>query len=251
MISLTAARAAAKRLVLASPIAPQARRAVQLLDRNARRDQRDNEALVTLLAATLPRDGSAIDIGANEGRVLGDIVRVAPSGRHIAYEPIPGLADELVRRFPSVEVRRAALSDEAGEVEFTHVRSSTGYSGMRERPYPGPQELERLQVQVERLDDVLPEGFVPAFLKIDVEGAEGKVLAGAAETLERHRPVVAFEHGKVAAPIYGTTPADVHALLAERARLRIFDMDGGGPYSRDQFEQAFELGTHWNFFARP
>jgi FkbM family methyltransferase len=249
--SLAAARAAAARLVLTSPIAPQARRAAQLLgSRAARRDRRDNEALTLLVATALAPDASGIDVGANEGRVLSEIVRVAPAGRHIAYEPIPELAAELARRHPDVDVRRAVLSDEEGETEFTHVKSHPGYSGMKERPYPGKEELERIQVKMERLDDVLPEGFVPSFVKIDVEGAEGKVLAGAIETLERHRPVVAFEHGKGAAPLYGTTPADIYALLVERARLRIFDMDGGGPYSRDRLEETFELGTYWNFFAR-
>jgi FkbM family methyltransferase len=249
--SLASARAAAKRIVRASPIAPQAERAAQLLaSRAARRDRRDNEALKLLVAATLAPDSSGIDVGANEGRVLDEIVRVAPAAHHIAYEPIPSLAAELARRFAAVDVRCAALSDEEGEVEFVHVKSRPGYSGLRERPYPGREEVERIQVHVERLDDVLPEGFKPSLVKIDVEGAEGKVLAGAIETLERHRPFVVFEHGKGASPIYGTTPADIYALLVERARLRIFDMDGAGPYSRAQLEQTVELGTHWNFFAR-
>jgi FkbM family methyltransferase len=249
--SLTAARAAARRAVLASPIAPQARRAAQLLaSPAARRDRRDNEALILLVAAALAPDASGIDIGANEGRVLQEIVRVAPSGRHIAYEPIPELAGELARRYPAVDVRRAALADEEGQTEFTHVKSRSGYSGLRERQYPGKEEIERIEVRVERLDDVLPDGFAPSFVKIDVEGAEGNVLAGAIETLERHRPIVAFEHGKGSALLYGTTAADIYALLVERARLRIYDMDGGGPYSRNQLEETVELGTYWNFFAR-
>ncbi|MDO8209857.1 FkbM family methyltransferase [Conexibacter sp. CPCC 206217] len=249
--SLEAARAAARRLVLRSPFAPQARRAARLVEsRYARRDRRDNEALELLVSAALAADASAIDIGANEGRVLQEIMRVAPAGRHIAYEPIPGLAADLRRRFPAVDVRCAALADEQGEADFTHVKSHSGYSGLKQRTYPGQEELEQIRVRIERLDDELPEGFVPAFVKIDVEGAEGGVLAGAIEMLERHKPLVVFEHGKGGAPAYGTTPGDVHALLADRAGLRIFDMDGGGPYSRDQLEEVFELGSYWNFFAR-
>jgi FkbM family methyltransferase len=238
-------------MVLASPVAPQARRAAQLLSsRSARRDRRDNEALKLLVAATLAPDDTAIDVGANQGRVLADIIRAAPHGRHIAFEPIPELAAELRRRYAGVDVRCTALSDEHGEAPFTHVKSRPGYSGLRERPYPGKEQLEQIVVHVERLDDLLPEGCVPAFIKIDVEGAEGKMLAGAIATLERHRPVVAFEHGMSAEPIYGTTPADIHGLLVERARLRIFDMDGSGPYSLAQFEETVGLGTRWNFFAR-
>lgn len=248
---LAAARAGAKRAILDSPLGPYALRARRLVaSPAARRDQRDNDALRLLIAATLAPDACTIDVGANEGRVLEDLVRAAPAGRHIAYEPIPDLADELTRRFPAVDVRRAALSDEAGEAEFTHVKSRPGYSGLRERTYPGKEDLERITVRIERLDDVLPEGFAPAFVKIDVEGAEGNVLRGAIETLERHKPVVQFEHGKGGAPAYGTTPRDVHELLVARAGLRIYDMDGDGPLSADQFEEVYELGTRWNFFAR-
>jgi len=249
--SLTGAREAAKQLVHGSRFESHARRLAGLVESGAtRRDRRDNDALRLLLAATLGSDDSAVDVGANEGRVLQDIVRVAPAGRHIAYEPIPALNAQLRARYPDVDIRQAALSDQSGDAEFTHVTSRPGYSGLRERDYPGRETLERIQVRVERLDDVLPDGFVPTFVKIDVEGAEGAVLAGAIETIARHRPTIAFEHGKGAASAYGTTPADIHRLLVEQAGLRIFDMDGTGPYSRDQLEEAFELGTFWNFFAR-
>ncbi len=249
--TIAVARSAATRMVLASPLAPHARRAAQVLGPPAtRRDLRDNEAMKLLVAASLAPDGSAIDVGANVGSVLSEIVRVAPAGRHLAYEPIPGLAADLRARFPSVEVRSEALAATSGESTFTHVLSHSGYSGLRERETPGHERTEQLTVRTERLDDTLPDGFIPAFIKIDVEGAEGQVLAGAADLLERWRPVVAFEHGKVASPLYGTGPADIYELLVTRARLRIFDMDGGGPYSLDQLTETFELGTFWNFFAR-
>ena len=32
------------------------------------------------------------------------------------------------------------------------------------------------------------------FLKIDVEGAEGLVIEGAAETIKKYRPIIFFEH---------------------------------------------------------
>ena len=48
-----------------------------------------------------------------------------------------------------------------------------------------------LEVRTVRLDDYCAEhGLAPAAVKIDVEGAELAVLAGARETLARHRPVV-------------------------------------------------------------
>jgi FkbM family methyltransferase len=241
----------AKRLVLGSPLGPQAHRAAIVLAPAAtRRDLKDNEAMKLLVAATLSGDGSAIDIGANVGSVLSEIVRVSPHVRHLAYEPIPILAADLRRRFPTVEVREQAASNEARESSFTHVVSHSGYSGLRARETPELARTETLTVRTTRLDDTLPEGFVPALIKIDVEGAEVVALQGAAQTLERHRPVVAFEHGRGGSPLYGTGPTDLYELLVERVGLRIFDMDGGGPYSREQLVETFELGTFWNFFAR-
>ena len=206
------------------------------------------DSLRLLLAFTLSADANCIDVGAHRGDVLRDMLRLAPQGRHIAYEPIPELAAGLAREFPGVDVRNAALSDSAGETSFVHVRSNPAYSGFREREYPGEEQLEHLTVRTERLDDVLPDGYVPALVKVDVEGAELQVFRGMAETLARHRPVVFFEHGQGAADRYGTSSSEVHDLLVGHAGLRIFDERGGGPYSRDEFEALFTQPI-WNFVA--
>ena len=119
---------------------------------------------------------------------------------------------------------------------------------MRERTYPREMRTQRVTVRTERLDTVLPEGYVPRFVKIDVEGAELQVLTGALETLRRHRPTVWFEHGAGAADHYGTQPADVHRLLTGEIGMRIFDADGKGPYSEADFDAVFSEPM-WNFVA--
>jgi FkbM family methyltransferase len=213
-------------------------------------DRRDMEHLRAMLAAALAPDANCIDVGAHEGAVLADMVRLAPRGRHIAYEPLPHLADRLTGRFPDAEVRRAALSDMNGEASFVHVVTRPGWSGFRERPYPAEERTQRITVEVQRLDDSLPPDYVPTFIKVDVEGAELAVLLGAERTLAQHRPIVAFEHGLGSADHYGTRPEDVFGVLVEHAGLRILDLDGGGPYSRDRFVQAFERAERVNFLAR-
>lgn len=104
-------------------------------------------------------------------------------------------------------------------------------------------------MQTERLDDVLPDGFAPALVKIDVEGAELQVMLGAIETLSRHRPHVLFEHGAGGADLYGARPTQIFDLLND-VGLRIFDLEGDGPYSREHFEQTFTEPI-WNFLAAP
>jgi FkbM family methyltransferase len=217
---------------------------------SARRDRIDNEHLRLLLSFTLRPDSNCIDVGSHRGDVLREFVRLAPSGRHIAYEPVPDSYESLRREFPGVEIRNAAVSNEDGEADFVVVKGLSSCSGLRQRDVPGSHDLEHVKVRTERLDSALPEGYVPDFIKVDVEGAEREVFEGAIETLRRHRPVVWFEHGAGGADQYGTTPADVHAVLVEGAGMRIFDADGQGPYSRAEFEAVF-TEPMFNFVARP
>jgi FkbM family methyltransferase len=216
----------------------------------ARREARDRHAMSMLLAATLARDSDTIDVGAHSGAVLREILRIAPDGRHIAYEPIPEMAAYLRAEFPSAIVRNAALADATGESSFVHVDSAPEFSGLRERIYHGVSEVRShaITVRIERLDDSLPDGFAPRFIKIDVEGAELLVLRGAQATIRRFRPSIVFEHGVGGADRYDTHPDDIHRLLVQELDMRIFDLDGAGPYSRRAFAEVFTEPL-WNFLA--
>lgn len=214
----------------------------------ARRDRLDNERLRELLAFSLREDSNCVDVGCHQGEVLREMIRLAPRGRHIAFEPVPASHAALAASLPGVEVRQAAAADEDGEAEFVVVPDLPSHSGLRERSYPGELRTERVRVRTERIDSALPEDYVPRLIKIDVEGAELQVLRGAVETLRRHRPIVWFEHGLGASDRYGTRPADVHGLLVGELGMRIFDADGGGPYSETEFEEVF-TEPMWNFVA--
>jgi FkbM family methyltransferase len=223
-----------------------------LLSIGTRREARDRHAVSVLLCASLRYASDTIDVGAHSGAILREIVRVAPEGRHLAYEPIPELAVSLQAEFPSVEVRNAALSNENGEARFVQVDSAPEFSGFRERNYDGLDTVEKheITVRTERLDDALPDGLVPRLIKVDVEGAEMLVLRGAQKTIARHRPSILFEHGIGAADRYGSGPGELHELLVDELQMRIFDLDGVGPYGRQRFEDVFAEPL-WNFLAVP
>lgn len=221
-----------------------------LLPAYVRADIRDHELLVALMERELRADSDCLDVGAHAGSVLREIVRLAPRGRHVAWEPLPAFAAGLRAEFPGVEVREAALADAAGERELTHVIDEPGWSGLAARPTPGGGPTEALTVRCERLDDVLPDGVRPRFVKIDVEGAEALVLRGARRTLELHRPLIAFEHGRGSAEYHGTAPEDVHGLLSALG-YEISGLDGDGPYDVGRFAEIFVAGERVNFVARP
>jgi FkbM family methyltransferase len=61
----------------------------------------------------------------------------------------------------------------------------------------------------------------PAFIKIDVEGAESLVFAGAKETVAKHRPALVFEHGvELRAPL----PWHYHWLAELGYQLFVIDL---------------------------
>jgi FkbM family methyltransferase len=222
-----------------------------LLPAHVRADIRDNELLVALLEERLEPGSHCLDVGAHEGAVLREMVRVAPNGRHVAWEPLPALARRLRELFPSVEVREAALSDRTGERAFAHVLDEPGWSGFVARPTPGAGAVDTITVRSERLDDALPANVRPALIKIDVEGAEEEVLRGAAGTLRRHRPIVVFEHGAGSADHYGTTSSRIHDLFSGELGYEIRGLDGDGPYTAERFEQIVASGERVNFVAGP
>jgi FkbM family methyltransferase len=248
---MTRARQQLLRAARSAGLEDRLRRVQRALEpRSTRRNRRDDENMRVVMAAVLAPDSCCIDIGANVGTVLADIVSIAPLGRHIAYEPLADLCEALADRFPSVEVRNVALSDREGEATFNRVLRAPSQSGFRAGG--GAAGAQTISVRVERLDGALPEGYAPALIKIDVEGAEEQVLRGALDTIRRHRPVILLEHGNRAAE-YGTTADDVFDLLTGDAGLRIFDMDGVGPYTREQFRAVASppAAKRWNFLARP
>jgi FkbM family methyltransferase len=214
----------------------------------ARRNQIDDRHLVLLLSFGLRPTSNCLDVGAHRGLFLQHFPRVAPLGRHIAYEPLPDLCARLVQRFPEVDVRQRALSNHDGETSFVRVIGQEGLSGLRERNYRRPATTETITVTVERLDDRLPEGWLPDFVKVDIEGAEPLAFEGAIRTLREAKPVVAFEHGWRGSEDYGVSDDELYKLLCNDVGLRLFDMDGQGPLDLAQFHDAL-AGGRWNWVA--
>ena len=216
---------------------------------DVRRNSRDDFHLKLLLRFGLRSTSNYLDVGANQGHFLQGIQAVAPLGHHIAYEPLPHLCIKLSQQFPGVEVRQAALSDREGEAPFIHVlgAGNQGYSnlvdgGLKKPAYRRELPTETIMVRTERLDDHVPEGWLPHIIKIDVEGAERLVIRGALETIRRAKPVIAFGHRWD--PQGSEEMGD---LICTHLGLRLFDMDGHGPLGRCEFFDG--LRSRWNRVA--
>ena len=98
------------------------------------------------------------------------------------------------------------------------------------------------------LDDALPAGYVPALIKVDVEGGELEALLGGRRVLTEHRPLLALEHQ------YGRR-SDIDRTRRIHELLTELDYDlqtvDGVPLDRQRFAEVVAAGEEWNFLARP
>lgn len=131
------------------------------------------------------------DLGANVGDWTAALLKVEPTATVVAVEPGDDPRAQLAARFagdPRVTVDNRAVSDSVGEAVF-HVTSHSHNASLR-TPKAGMDELYGHGWAVEGVTSVptttideLAQGRTVALLKIDVQGAEREVLAGAEQTL--------------------------------------------------------------------
>ena len=203
-----------------------------------------------LIRKHMKKDSNCIDIGANQGHILMEIVAAAPAGKHYAFEPIPDLYTLLTKRFSkNTTVYNYALSSKKGSTTFNYYPGRPAVSGFRQRNNQIGQEPTLLSVQMEKLDDLIPDNLKIDLIKIDVEGAEYEVLLGAMKVLQKNKPLVLFECGLGGADVYGTTPDHLYNLFAECglgiSTIEYFNARKQ-PFSKEEFNGQFY--KNYNFF---
>ena len=174
-----------------------------------------------------------VDVGAEYGLYTWTLAGlVGPAGHVHAVEPQPVLAAFVaaVRRLlraGHVTVHRRALGAEVGSGVLSlprrrwlpvHGRAflTTGADGLGSNAEFGRHE--EVPVEVGTLDDLVAELALDRLdlVKVDIEGAEASLLAGAYKTLESFRPVVMLELEDRHLGRFGTTAADVVDDLVSR-----------------------------------
>lgn len=155
---------------------------------------RDDAAIVRLARAVLPRDGVFIDVGANIGiHTLAIAHHVSEGGAVVAFEPHPVNHRLLMHNLRQnhlhhVVAEKLGLAETATTLTGTGSAASGNWSLASQGDY-------RFEVRLRRLDDYLRDYPLPRLdlMKLDVEGAELRVLRGARQTIERFRPLIVFE----------------------------------------------------------
>jgi FkbM family methyltransferase len=193
--------------------------------KRVKRPRASNEPLVQWIASFGPGD-VFYDIGANTGG-LALVAARTHAGRVpvVAFEPAPDSFAALVRNISANELGavvtplQVALFDETGVLPFHRARLGAGSAlhavgqalDYARRPFT-PVAVER--VATFKLDDLVGALKLPppTRIKLDVDGFESRVLAGAERLLAGGACEVYLE--LVAAHADDPHPAAVHALMA-------------------------------------
>jgi FkbM family methyltransferase len=186
-----------------------------------------------------------LDVGANIGlhslawSVLAPVVALEPAPGTYARLQANVTANRLEGR---VRALQTAASDREGEVEF-FVAKDSAFSSLKDTGRVGISD--RLRVPCTTLDALAPGLPGPVgLLKIDVEGFERAVVAGALQLLKRDRPVLFVE-------IYGGDASNpdpegtIEDIRTYGYRTFVFAHDAGLlPYERHRDDR-------YNYFFVP
>lgn len=148
------------------------------------------------------------DVGANIGLYTWQCALARPDSQMISFEPDPKNLRCLERTseawaLPRHTIMATAVAEKSGRAGFC-VDDLAGATGMLECDEESFNQRHygmaprRIEVETITLDDFIRDRPPPDVMKIDVEGAELRVLRGAARLLAQHRPVLffeSFEHG--------------------------------------------------------
>jgi FkbM family methyltransferase len=163
---------------------------------------------------------TVVDVGANFGLYgLHAALYAGATGQVFAFEPVPGAYDLLaanIRRNGLERIcmaARSAVADANRTAQF-RVAAESSFTGLRDTGRSRTAEM--IDVEVIALDAFAPLARRSVdLMKIDVEGGEAGVLAGARNLLGRSPDVVVmfeYSHKNLDGPAH-------QALLAELRRL--------------------------------
>ena len=154
------------------------------------------EPITNIVSQILEAGDCMLDIGANVGyfSTLGSM-RVGQAGQIHSFEASPETSQHLrlveTNPYGNVFLHEVAVSDHCGEVEFScGPTTHSGLSSMRDL---GERTSARVKIPCITIDSILDDIPTTKLIKIDVEGAELRVLLGMRRLLRRDRPFIILE----------------------------------------------------------
>ena len=192
-----------------------------------------------------------VDIGANIGQhSLFASQVVGPSGKVIAFEPIPNLCEQLKRsvskniinnKCKNVQVYNIGCGEEDAKMNIYMTKENMGGSSV----VVGTPNSKSMSIGIVNTDKAIELGLLNAvfpsltlptrkgvitntsvdFVKIDVEGYEYKVLSGMSGTIAKYLPKIFLEYSLDSYDKYAKGDAENIIKLLNYFNYSIIDLD--------------------------
>ena len=213
-------------------------------------------SLLNAIKNHLPADGLLFDIGANIGLTAIPLLNMFPECRVISFEPSPNSlpylkktqgASQLGDRWTVVE---KAVGETSGKIHFEINSQADGAFDSRQST-GRKSNVAVTSVPMTTVDEAWQNLGKPnlAVVKIDVEGFEKEVLAGAEECLNENRPVVILEWSRANLNGLGRDPFEL-IELANNAGYEVISMDSGRHVANETV-LSYEMLSTENFLLFP
>jgi FkbM family methyltransferase len=171
--------------------------------------------------------GVILDVGANIGLTSLAMSLASPNSRVVAFEPSPENAKLFSRNtlgHEQITLERRGLGDVAGHFDFIMpLAGANAHVATPNYEFAQHPDFRPIRVPITTLDDYLTTLGTDdriEFIKIDVEGFEPNVLAGAQTLIRVHQPLIWMEFNSVALNVaHGYSP-----IAFARALFSCFDV---------------------------
>jgi FkbM family methyltransferase len=182
--------------------------------------RRYDEPVANWLSSHVKPGDFCVNVGGNMGVYALQCAHwTGPNGRVVVFEPNPYAREILTRHLrynhlsERVEVIGAAVSDARGEATLF---AEKGGDGMSRLGLPNHELSQTVPIKVPVVDLDSSFANAPAWLVIDVEGFELRVLRGARRIIPQCKGLVVELH-PASWSLAGTSRADLESVLAEHS----------------------------------
>ncbi|MER2541396.1 MAG: FkbM family methyltransferase [Azonexus sp.] len=159
----------------------------------------DTEFFREYYALVLGKDQDVIDLGFNIG-IQAELLLALTSGKVFGFEASRRIYEHAAERFAGqgrVQLFNVAVADRSGFAEFIDTdhwgAGSLKHTAGMDHCGVGEHFL-RTEVELARLDDLLPDADNIGLIKLDIEGAELSAMEGAKTLIRRNRPWMVMEY---------------------------------------------------------
>lgn len=203
------------------------------------------------------KKGIIADVGGADGVTAIKLHNAFPNARVYVFEPLEeniAVLKQNILPYPSIQHYPFALGSEKSKSKITITSRITSSSLLKpdeaqlRQDYLGTQlkPQDSREIQIERMDDILPSDGEVLVMKMDVQGFELEVLKGAVKSLSRCALVmVEMQNHK----LYANAPMyyDIDAFLREKG----FELLHNIPSQREEYKQMEWDAIYINRFLFP